>query len=273
MRVDLELGLEISVPEDLDPRVLADESLSGERLRGDLPVGREAGEPAHVDRDEALAKAVLEAAQLRDAHVERRLTTLEPPRQPRPGPRELALRPPARGLALSLRRPAAEPAGGLSRSALRPDLVMSHLASFTATRCATRRSIPRTVGESSCETVCPVRRRPSAPSVRRAPSFSPMALRACVISRSGTRRTCFFASSTPFLIASGTSSAFPSPAPTWPRPSPTTTIAEKLNRRPPLTTLDTRLICTTRSVNSRRFASILAISSISGSAGDTPRAG
>src|SRR5438445_487054 len=255
MRVDLELGLEISVPEDLDPRVLADESLRGERLRGDLPVGREAGEPANVDRDEALAKAVLEAAQLRDAHVERRLTALEPSRQPRPGPRELAFRPPARGLALSLRRPAAEPAGGLSRSALRPDLVLSHLASFTATRCATRRSIPRTVGESSCDTVCPVRRRPSAPSVRRASSFSPMALRACVISRRGVtpsppQRACR-ASGAPRSRTGAASAPF----------------------TPPFPTLDTRLICTTRSVNSSRFASILAISSISGSAGDTPRAG
>src|SRR2546430_3631214 len=134
MRVDLEPGLEISVPEDLDPRVLADESLRGERLRGDLPVGRDAGEPAHVDRDEALAKAVLEAAQLRDAHVERRLTALEPSRHPRPGPRELAFRPPAGGLALSLRRPTAEPAGGLSRSPLGPGPLLSHLASSPAPR-------------------------------------------------------------------------------------------------------------------------------------------
>src|SRR2546428_266910 len=38
-----------------------------------------------------------------------------------------------------------------------------------------------------------------------------------------------------------------------------TTTAEKLNRRPPLTTLDTRLICTTRSVSSKRVGSILGI--------------
>src|SRR5207248_10832314 len=63
-----------------------------------------------------------------------------------------------------------------------------------------------------------------------------------VRSTSGTSMRCFLASSTPFLIASGTSSAFPRPAPTWPRPSPTTTMAEKLNRRPPFTTFDTRLI-------------------------------
>src|SRR6266511_474246 len=79
-------------------------------------------------------------------------------------------------------------------------------------------------------------------------------------SASGTRTMCFFASSTPLRIASGTSSALPRPAPTWPRPSPTTTTAEKLNRRPPFTTLDTRLIWTTRSVSSSRFGSILAMS-------------
>src|SRR5919202_226929 len=35
--------------------------------------------------------------------------------------------------------------------------------------------------------------------------------------------------------------------PTWPSPSPTTTSAVKLKRRPPLTTLATRLMVTTRS--------------------------
>src|SRR6266508_891363 len=79
-------------------------------------------------------------------------------------------------------------------------------------------------------------------------------------SASGMSAMCFFASSTPLRIASGTSSALPRPAPTWPRPSPTTTTAEKLNRRPPFTTLDTRLIWTTRSVSSSRFGSILAMS-------------
>src|SRR6266540_3705879 len=78
-----------------------------------------------------------------------------------------------------------------------------------------------------------------------------------VRSTRGTRIRCFFASSMPFLIASGTSSAFPRPAPTCPRPSPTTTTAEKLKRRPPFTTFDTRLICTTRSVSSKRVGSIL----------------
>src|SRR5690606_1486150 len=66
----------------------------------------------------------------------------------------------------------------------------------------------------------------------------------------GTRKKLRFASSTPFEIAAGTSFALPYPTPTLPSPSPTTTRAVKLKRRPPLTTLETRLIVTTRSMNS-----------------------
>src|SRR5690606_21878072 len=70
---------------------------------------------------------------------------------------------------------------------------------------------------------------------------------------SGTRNRFFFACSVPLRIASGTSFALPRPAPTWPLPSPTMTRAEKLNRRPPLTTLAQRLMSTTRSTSSRSF--------------------
>src|ERR1035441_3137310 len=56
----------------------------------------------------------------------------------------------------------------------------------------------------------------------------------------GTVIMCFLASSTPLRMASGTSPALPSPAPTRPWPSPTTTSALKEKRRPPLTTLATR---------------------------------
>src|SRR5215813_751367 len=59
-----------------------------------------------------------------------------------------------------------------------------------------------------------------------------------------------FACSMPLRIASGTSCALPSPYPTCPFPSPATTTALKLKRRPPLTTLLTRLICTTFSLSS-----------------------
>src|SRR5690349_262184 len=70
----------------------------------------------------------------------------------------------------------------------------------------------------------------------------------------------FLASSTPLRIDSGTSPALPRPAPTWPAPSPTTMTALKLNRRPPLTTLATRLIWTTRSSSASLLGSILAMS-------------
>src|SRR6266568_178533 len=75
-----------------------------------------------------------------------------------------------------------------------------------------------------------------------------------VVPTSGTRKSAFFAWSPPLRIASGTSLAFPRPTPTWPAPSPTTTRAEKLNRRPPFTTLATRLMWTTLSFRSRSFA-------------------
>src|SRR5574338_795824 len=71
----------------------------------------------------------------------------------------------------------------------------------------------------------------------------------------------FLASSTPLRMDSGTSPALPSPAPTWPAPSPTTTTALKLKRRPPLTTLATRLIWTTRSSSVSLVGSMRAIRS------------
>jgi len=52
----------------------------------------------------------------------------------------------------------------------------------------------------------------------------------------------------PFLIAAGTSFAFPDPKPTRPWPSPTTTRALKLKFLPPLTTFVTRLMWTTLSI-------------------------
>src|SRR3954463_15103239 len=72
----------------------------------------------------------------------------------------------------------------------------------------------------------------------------------------GTRIRFFFAASMPFLIADGTSFALPIPKPTTPWPSPTTTSALKLRFLPPLTTLVTRLICTTLSFRSSWLGSI-----------------
>src|SRR5262245_1841631 len=80
-----------------------------------------------------------------------------------------------------------------------------------------------------------------------------------VVPTIGMRTMCFFASSTPLRIDSGTSPALPRPTPTWPSPSPTTTTALKLKRRPPLTTLATRLIWTTRSSSVSLLGSIRAM--------------
>ena len=65
----------------------------------------------------------------------------------------------------------------------------------------------------------------------------------------GTSNILRRASSTPLAIAAGTSLALPYPTPTRPAPSPTTTSAANENRRPPFTTLATRLIEITRSSN------------------------
>ena len=90
----------------------------------------------------------------------------------------------------------------------------------------------------------------------RAAPKCPVISHGIVVSLSGTKIRSFLACSTDLRIASGTSRALPSPTPTWPRPSPTTTRAVNENRRPPLTTLATRLMETTRSVRSSAFGSI-----------------
>src|SRR6516162_2343038 len=69
-------------------------------------------------------------------------------------------------------------------------------------------------------------------------------------SRNGTRIMPRRACSVALRMASGTSRALPAPKPTRPFLSPTTTRAAKPNRRPPFTTLATRLMLTSFSVNS-----------------------
>src|SRR3954452_18382138 len=69
----------------------------------------------------------------------------------------------------------------------------------------------------------------------------------------GTRIRFLRAFSTPFWIASGTSRHLPYPIPTTESSSPTATRAVNEKRRPPLTTLATRLISITRSCRSRPF--------------------
>src|SRR3954451_5708185 len=77
----------------------------------------------------------------------------------------------------------------------------------------------------------------------------------------GTWNMFFFASSTALAIAEGTSLALPYPTPTRSTSSPTTTSAVNEKRRPPFTTLATRLILTTRSCSSRLSRSFRAIRS------------
>src|SRR4051794_9629876 len=67
---------------------------------------------------------------------------------------------------------------------------------------------------------------------------------------SGTWTRLRRAASTALRTASETSFALPDAKPTFPCPSPTATSALKLNRRPPFTTLATRLIATTFSIRS-----------------------
>src|SRR5947208_2172130 len=164
MRVHLQALADDPVAQDLDARILADETFRRERFRRDLAVRGVVAELRHVHRDERPAEAVLEAAELRHAHVQRGLATLEPSGKPGPGPRELPLRPSTRGFPLPLRRAATNPAPQLAGAALRAHFVLAHqrdsFASVTTTRCATRRSIPRTVALSSCETTWPVPRSP-----------------------------------------------------------------------------------------------------------------
>src|SRR5690625_3308654 len=74
----------------------------------------------------------------------------------------------------------------------------------------------------------------------------------------------FRALSNPFWMASETSFALPSPCPTTPSPFPTTTMALKLNLRPPFTTLATRLMCTNFSSRFRLPAGILCLRLILG---------
>src|SRR6058998_3072350 len=113
------------------------------------------------------------------------------------------------------------------------------------------------IGRTAPPAMTPVPGTAGFRKTRPAPKW-PVISHGIVVSFSGTKIRSFFACSTALRIASGTSWALPRPTPTWPRPSPTTTSAVNENRRPPLTTLATRLMETTRSFNSSTLGSILA---------------
>src|SRR5512132_1360340 len=153
----LKAALHVAVREDLHLRVGTHQSLRGERLGRDLAVDRVLAEAPHVHADVRVPEArVLEAAHLRDAHVDRRLAALEPAWESRTASGQLTLRSLARGLALAGGDAAAHAAPGLPGTVRRAQFVLSHLdssmsavfgfasGSFTWTRCATRRSMPRT---------------------------------------------------------------------------------------------------------------------------------
>src|SRR5690606_10064398 len=76
---------------------------------------------------------------------------------------------------------------------------------------------------------------------------------------SGTRIRLFFAASTAFLMAFGTSFALPVPKPTCPFSSPTTTRAANDIFLPPFTTLVTRLIWISWSLSINPFGEILLV--------------
>src|SRR5881628_1284188 len=113
------------------------------------------------------------------------------------------------------------------------------------------------IGRTAPPAMTPVPATAGFRKTRPAPKW-PVISQGIVVSFSGTKIRSFLACSTALRIASGTSWALPRPIPTWPRPSPTTTSAVNENRRPPLTTLATRLMDTTRSVSSSTLGSIFA---------------
>src|SRR5690606_31176971 len=86
-------------------------------------------------------------------------------------------------------------------------------------------------------------------STRAAPN-SPITVWGMVPPTMGTSTKDFLALWMGLRMASGISGALPWASPARPLRSPTSTRAVKLNRRPPLTTLATRLTVTTRSSNS-----------------------
>jgi len=120
-------------------------------------------------------EAVLEAAQLRDPHVERGLTALEPGRDRAAGTGLLALGAATRGLALARGDPAADARAWLAGPVGRAKVVQFHAfspvsvsaISSTVTRNRTARTIPRVAGLSVTTLVLPMPCSPSARTVAR----------------------------------------------------------------------------------------------------------
>src|SRR4029079_19104094 len=148
------------------------------------------GDVADVDDLVLDLGPVLEATQLRDAHVEGRLAALEPGRDRAAGAGLLALRAAAGGLALAGGDAAADPGprgvrpvrgaevvelhafsspspAALAFGAAARPFVLAPSTSSTETRKRPWRTMPRVEGLSATSTVCPIRFRPRARTVAR----------------------------------------------------------------------------------------------------------
>src|SRR4051794_6172937 len=148
--------------QDLDRLAAPDRAGLGELQRTDLAAVREQlGEPIQVHDLEDDLVAVLEALQLRQAHVDGHLPTLERRRDVLPGLGTLGT--PTGGLAL--RALTATHAGlrclGAGRRAEVVDLDRHYSTSSTVTRWFTAKIMPRISGRSSLTTTSLIRFRPS----------------------------------------------------------------------------------------------------------------
>src|SRR5690606_11723701 len=170
---DLELDVDLTVAEHLHGLALADRTLRDQVLDGDgATLGEQRGQLVQVHDLVLGTEGVLEPAELREAHVQRHLPTLEAGgnlvtslRTLGSTTRRLTLRgltathTGLRGLGTGGRTEVVD----LQRLVLRHD----HSTSSTVTRCATVLTMPRISARSSFTAVSPIRLRPSVRSVSR----------------------------------------------------------------------------------------------------------
>src|SRR5262249_51035701 len=148
---------------------------------------RDARDVADVDHLVLDLEHVPEATQLRNPLVERRLAALEPGRDRSAGAGLLALRAPARGLALAGGDAPPDAPLRLVRAGCRPEVVELHLdssvgaaGSSTVTRKRTWRTMPRVASLAGSSTLEPMPCSPRARSVARLRAMGLMELLTCV---------------------------------------------------------------------------------------------
>src|SRR6202035_4104648 len=205
MRVNRQFSMQVAGAEHLDPGadVLDDAGLE-QRLGPDLGSVLEPVQAGQVEHREALAPLVVKAAQLRDAHGEPRLATLEGLRQVHRGASALPLLATGRGLAMTRAGTAAHALTGVVRAWRRLQLVQLHdPISSTRTRWRTLCTMPRSCGLSSCSTVWCRRRRPSACTVRSWSGFCPITLRTYVTFKRAMAQATGSASGSGVVSATG----------------------------------------------------------------------